>query len=130
MISSISKPKIPSKYAYVIKTSQLENTLADNDITIYIDLVYWLPQVIGSIFEVYFWLPNENIAYNRLYIRAGALLKEDVFTARAKVTAVVLPEFVVWIKKILALPSDSPHLSDKLRFEAVINGDILKIHKL
>lgn len=51
----------------------LENFLINNDINTHVDLNYWLPQKIGSIFQVHFWLPNENISYERLYVRVGAL---------------------------------------------------------
>lgn len=129
VIKSVSKNKIPNNYRYVIKTQQLENIVSDNEINIHIDLVYWLPQIVGTILEVHFWPPNNRILYNRLYVRAGALLKDDVKYAREKVTEVVLPEFIIWTKKILSLPANSPYLEKQLYFNATINNKILKIIK-
>lgn len=40
MINSISKPKIPKEYIYVLKTSQLEEILIQNKIVIHVDLEY------------------------------------------------------------------------------------------
>lgn len=95
-INSISKPKLPKAYSYVLRSSQLDNLLISNNITIHTDLVYWLPQIIGSILEVHYWLPNNKVLYPRLYVRAGAL-----------------PEFSRWLKDI------SKHDCDALYFKAI-----------
>jgi hypothetical protein len=34
MITTISKPRIPKKYVYILKTKQLEDLLAENNIDI------------------------------------------------------------------------------------------------
>ena len=125
MINSIEKAKIPFQYGYVLKTGQLENLLQDNNIDIHVDLRYWFAQNIGSILDAHYWLPNENIEYFRLYIRAGALLKQDIFIARKKMEEIVLPEFVSWVKNILVLPDNSPSLKHNLYFNAdFCNGDV------
>lgn len=113
MISSISKEKIPKDYSFVLKTSQLEELLRDGNINTDVTLHYWKPQLIGSIFEVHYWLPNENIPYNRLYIRAGAILSKDIHFARESLFTKGLPEFIKWIKNIEQLEESSTHYSQR-----------------
>ena len=125
MITTISKPRIPKKYVYILKTKQLEDLLAENNIDIHIDLQYWLPQIIGSIFEVHFWTPRANIPYNRLYIRAGGLPKEDSQLARITMAEIVLPQFLSWLKPKIALLENTKHLHDEFYFNAEYkNGEV------
>ena len=129
MIESISKDKIPKQYGFVLKTEQLNFVLNENNINIHTDLIYCFsqPKYIGNIFEAFFWTPNENVPYNRLYIRAGVLQKENVFRARIEMKEVVFPEFVLWIKAIMNLPSNSPFYGEELIFEALYINDELQI---
>ena len=126
MIKSISKPKIQRGYVYVLKTGQLEKLLADNNIDIHVYLVYWRPQT-NSIFEVHYWFPNQNVEYERLYIRAGALPKEDVPLAREKLETIVFPKFVEWITDMLAQPDNSTKLDNDLYFNAIYKNKGLEL---
>lgn len=99
-LSSISKPKLPKAYSYVLRSSQLNDLLVSDGITIHTDLVYWLPQIIGSIFEVHYWSPNLKVPYPRLYVRAGALPKSDIQKARILMSSEVLPTFRIWLEDI------------------------------
>ena len=76
MIESVSKPKLPKRLSYVLKTSQLEKAVLDAGIDCHLDLVYWQPQSGGSILEAHYWLPNENVAHPRVYVRAGVAPSE------------------------------------------------------
>jgi len=107
MISSITKPKISSDYVFVLKTMQLEEILKNNDIKTDTVLVYWKPKVIGSILEAHYWLPNKNNPFNRLYIRAGVVLKKDIQNAREGMLNDILPAFVEWINNIEQLEKSS-----------------------
>jgi len=131
-MGSISKQKIPNNYSYVLKTGQLKKLLVDNNIRIHIDLNYCLAFNIeqDSIFEAHYWFPNENIPYDRVYIRAGALPKENILNAREKLEKKVLPEFAVWIKNILSLPDNSTLLKHDLRFHAIFhtNDVFINLH--
>ncbi|MCL2678497.1 MAG: hypothetical protein FWE85_05540 [Clostridiales bacterium] len=129
MIEIISKPKIPKQYGFVLKTEQLRVALEENNINTHTDLNYCFYQQIGSIFEVFFWPPNENIPYNRLYIRAGALPREKIFLAREKLKSIVLPEFVSWVKEIINLPINSPYQGVQFRFEASFIDNAVEIIK-
>ncbi|MEH7403653.1 hypothetical protein V7148_22115 [Gottfriedia acidiceleris] len=126
MINSISKPKIPKNYKYILKTSQLEEVLKENKCTIHVDLEYWLPQKIGNILEVHYWLPNSNVPYSRLYIRAGALDNKDVHEAREVMIKTVYPEFIKWLEYYLKLPENAPQLFKKPYFCAVYEENKVK----
>jgi hypothetical protein len=103
----------------------LDDLLKNNNFMIHTDLIFWLPKVIGTIFEVYFWFPNENVPYNRLYIRTGALLKDCAQSARIEMNTIVFPKFEIWLKGILQLPNNSTHLSGTPYFNAeYINGTV------
>ena len=108
-----------------LKTSQLEEIIKNEDIKTDVTLEYWKPQIIGSILEVHYWLHNENIPYNRLYIRAGALLKNDVQSAKK---GLVLPEFLKWIKNIEQLDESSTHKTERY-FEGYYENNKVLISK-
>ncbi|MBX3416875.1 MAG: hypothetical protein KF851_04665 [Pirellulaceae bacterium] len=118
MIDSISKPKLPKGLSYVLKTSQLENALRDAGIDCHVDLVYWVPQSGGSILEAQYWLPNENVAYPRVYLRTGAVLSNARLPASEALLNRAIPQFVAWLKGILDLPDDSSALQGTLYFNA------------
>lgn len=126
-ISSINKPKIPKEYAYVLQSSQLNKLLLDSNFSIHTDLLFWLPQIIGSIFEVHYWLPNENNPYCRLHIRAGALKIEYVKAAKEVMNSTILPQFAIWLRDIIKLPNSSPILNKDLYFNAVFKDGKLEI---
>ncbi len=118
MIDSISKPKLPKGLSYVLKTSQLENALRDAGIDCHVDLVYWVPQSGGSILEAHYWLPNENVAYPRVYLRTGAVLSNARLPASEALLNRAIPQFVAWLQRILDLPDGSPALQATLYFNA------------
>ena len=127
LIKSISKPKLPKGYAYILQSSQLNKLLSENHFSIHTDLIYWTPQVLGSIFEVHYWLPNENVQYTRLYIRAGALKSNDANMAKEAMINIVLPQFAIWLDKILKLPDNSPILNETPYFNAVFKENKIEI---
>ncbi|WP_088044593.1 hypothetical protein [Bacillus sp. EAC] len=126
MISSISKPKIPKEYTYILKTSQLEEILMQNKYTIHVDLVYWIPAEIGSILEVHYWLPTSNLPYSRLYIRAGALRTKDVKEAREEMITSVFPEFIKWLDFHMKLPDNAPQFFKTPYFSAIYENNNIK----
>jgi hypothetical protein len=118
MIDSVSKPKVPRGLSYVLKTSQLEHALTEANIECYVQLVYWVPQAGGSILEGHYWLPNENVSYPRVYVRAGTVPSALRATASVALVDSALPLFVDWLQGILALPEQSPALLETLYFNA------------
>ena len=122
MISSISKPKIPNDYSYVLKTKQLEDLLVENNIDTPIDLYYSLAD---TIITAYYYPPNYRVPYCRFCVVAGALLRDDVFFARDKMKETILPELAIWMNNILNLPENSTTLlsRDNLRFIAKLRNN-------
>ncbi len=118
MLDSISKPKLPQGFSYVLKTSQLVNILSAADIDCHVNLQYWMPQGGGSILEAHYWLPNQNIRFPRVYVRAGVVPSRLRSAAAEYLMESALPSFVAWLQAILALPADSPALYDRPYFNA------------
>lgn len=129
VIHSISKPNISKDYVYILRSSQLNELLLSNNFSIHTDLIYRLPSGTGSILEVFYLLPNNNVPYERLYVRAGALLKNEVQVARALMVDKVLPEFRRWLDDILQLPENSPILSQEIYFDAVYKSGEVRISR-
>jgi len=118
MIQTVSKPKLPKGLSYVLKTSQLEKALSEARIDCHVDLVYWLPQSGGSILEGNYWLANENVPHPRLYVRAGTVPSGLRAAASEALTESALPQFIDWLRGIIALPDKSPRLHETLYFNA------------
>jgi hypothetical protein len=122
MIDSVSRPKLAKGLSYVLKTSQLAKAFSDAGIDCHVDLVYWVPRIGGSILEGHYWLPNENVPYPRVYVRAGVVPSPSRLAALEALLAIALPEFVRWLQGILALPDESPALNGTLYFNAAYTG--------
>ena len=127
MINSVSKPKLPKGLAYVLKTPQLEHSLDEAGIEIHVDLKYWRPQRIGSILEGHYWVPNANVPYSRVYVRAGCVQSEHRSTACDGLLKTALPGFMNWLTRIVALPEGSPQLATELYFNAVFSDGKITI---
>lgn len=127
MIDSVAKPKPPKGSSYVLKTSLLKQALEDAGVECHVDLDYWIPQGGGSIFEAEYWLPNENVPYPRVYIRAGVVPTDSYESAMNAMVSTVLPAFIQWIRRILALPEQSPELHLKPYFNATYTETGLNI---
>src|SRR5262249_16181435 len=112
---------------YVLKTSDLSRALANAGIDCHIDLHYWCPQGGGSILEGMYWLPNENVSYPRVYVRAGVVSSGAYKAARQALVASAVPEFVNWLRGILALPKNSPALYSSPYFNATFSDKGLTI---
>src|SRR5262249_35176468 len=118
MIDSVSRPKLAKGLSYVLKTSQLAKALSDAGIDCHVDLVDWVPQSGGSILEGHYWLPNENVPYPRVYVRAGVVPCALRAAASEALLDSALPQFVKWLRGIIALPDESPALHGTLYFNA------------
>jgi hypothetical protein len=127
MIESISKPKLPKGLAYSLKTSQLVRALDDAGVDIHIDLVYWRPQVLGSILEAHYWLPNKNVPYPRVYVRAGCVPAVQRAAASESLSEAAIPQFIDWLTGILNSPANSTRLCGEPYFNATYINDRLSI---
>jgi hypothetical protein len=127
MISEITKPKIPKKYAYVLKTNQLKQLLEDRNITIDVQLAFWLPEKTGSILEAHFRFPNEIMPHNHIYTLAGALFRSDVQSAKEQLVSIVFPAFIKWLDFYTHLPCDSTHFLNRPYFNAIYSDKGISI---
>lgn len=123
---SINKPKIKKGLSYALQTSMLKDAIDETGLDCNIDLIYWMPQKISvgeTILECFYWLPNENIDYDRFYIRAGTVKSENRKAARELLKEKVIPRFIDWLTKIKSLPSNSTKLKHNMYFNAVFKDN-------
>jgi len=99
----------------------------DADIKIDTHLLYWIPESGGSILEAFYWLPNENVSYPRLYMRAGVVPNQEHKKAFELLQNEALPAFTEWLTFLTALADDSTLLNEKLYFNASYVEGHLKI---
>jgi hypothetical protein len=101
----IEKSSLPKGMSSALKSSVLVRALSEAGIELDTELIHGSG---GIFFDAHFWPPNQNVSYERLYVRAGAVQASASREARAYIEDSVVPEFVAWVKNILALPSNSP----------------------
>jgi len=121
----VEKRKKPKHLSYVLKTSLLERVLREADVKIDTHLIYCIPESGGSILEAFYWLPNENVSYPRLYMRAGVVPNQEHKKAFELLQNEALPAFLKWLSFLTTLPDGSTLLNDKPYFNAsYIEGDL------
>ena len=97
--------KIPKRYGYVLKPSSLVNALRAAGVEIDVQLTRHHSK---GLFDVHYWAPSPNAAYERLYITSGTVMVEDLKVIRTKVDNEAIPELVEWISNILSFDPNSP----------------------
>ncbi len=109
----IEKVKIAKGMSYPLKSSHLESALNSAKITIDTHLIQG-----GSshLFECFFWPPSQNVNYERLYIRTAPVSSNLTKEANHFIESTVIPEFMAWLAKLLALPLNSPIRQQQQRF--------------
>ena len=129
MEMTISKPPIRKGLSYVLKTSWLQQIMEENGLNCHVDLNYWVPQSGGSILEAEYWLPNANIPYPRVYVRAGALPSDQRRVAADSMLNTVLPAYAKWLGAVLKLPRNSPALHAKPWFCATFDAGNVQVRQ-
>jgi hypothetical protein len=114
----VEKPKLPKGLSYALKTSFLQAELDKAQIDCYIHMIYWRPQSGHSILEAQYWLPNQNVPYARVYVRAGVVPSGLRMAASNAMVKIILPSFIEWLSRIIALPANSPVLHSEPFFNA------------
>ena len=109
----IEKEKLPKGFTYPLKSSLFKCATDKAEITTYMSLNYSINSIL---FEAYYWLPNSIVDYDRFYIRTGAVESPDSKKAREYLDRYVIPDFIVWSREILNLPSNSPRFNEQLHF--------------
>ena len=123
----VEKQKTPKHLSYVLRTSLLERVLREADVKIDTHLIYWIPENGGSILEAFYWVPNENVSFARLYVRAGAVPNQEHKKAFELLQKQALPALAEWLTFLIALPDESPLLNDKPYFNASYSQGDLRI---
>lgn len=129
VMMTVKKPKLRKGLSYVLKTSLLQEALDQARIDCHVDLKYWTPQSGSSVLEAHYWLPNGNVEYPRVYLRAGVVPITERQAALDALRCDILPAFISWLSRIIALPKGSPKLHGDLYFNATYeDGEIGIIH--
>ena len=87
----IQKDKIRKGFGYPLKSSLLEKALLEADITTDVHLIYGNN---SRLFEAFYWVPNENVPFDRFYVRTGAFEASRVSELRAELESSIIPEFI------------------------------------
>jgi hypothetical protein len=119
------KPKPPQGLSYVLKSSLLEAALEQAKITCQVDLTYGCGEAL--ILRAWYWVPSSMAPYPRVYVQAGVVPSSQRKAAADALGEKVLPAFVAWLSKILALPDNSTAWHGRLVFEATFSHGIIKI---
>jgi hypothetical protein len=128
---TIEKPKLQKGLSYALKTSILKEAIEATGIDCNIDLDYWNPYRIPvgeTILECHYWLPNENVDYDRFYIRAGTVKSENRKIAQELLKDEVIPQFIDWLSKIKSLPENSTKLKHNMYFNSVFKDNSVEIY--
>ena len=128
VLKSVSKPKLRKGMSYVLKTMQLDEALATAKLNPHVDLNYWHPRGGGSILQAFYWLPNDRIDHDRVYVRAGCVQSEQQRDAAAALAGEGLPRFISWVRTLVALPRNSVVSQQKPFFDATYGPDGLTVH--
>jgi hypothetical protein len=126
----IDKPKLRKDLSYALKTSILKDAIDASGIDCNIHLNYWNPYDIPAgetILECFFWLPNENVDYDRFYVRAGTVKSEDRKIAQELLKEKVIPKFIDWIRNTTSQPANSTALKHNAYFNAVFKDSAVTI---
>ena len=123
VLRSVTKPPLRTGLSYVLKTTQLDTALATAKLAPHVDLSYWEPSGGGSILQAFYWLANESIDQNRVYVRAGCVPSQQRRDAAAALTNEGLPSFIAWVRTLVALPANAPMLHQRPFFDATYGSD-------
>ncbi|MEA1619166.1 hypothetical protein SOQ14_09565 [Erythrobacter sp. T5W1-R] len=96
--------KLAKGQSYPLRPTVLEAALACANIQIDLHLI----RTPGDLFDAHFWPPNANIPYERLYVRAGSVPREQAAEARHGMETVVIPRLIAWLANIMAQDQKSP----------------------
>jgi hypothetical protein len=80
---------------------------------------------IETVVGLLYWLPNKNVLYDRVHLVSGVVYSASRVAALEALVSTVLPEFIMWIQTILAVPEESTAWNDgwgvrKLRFNGLL----------
>jgi hypothetical protein len=100
----IEKKKLAKGLSYPLHPAVLEGALSTLGVAAKANLMQGGG---AALFECFFWPPNPNAPYERLYIRTAAVPGGRANAARSLIEDSVLPEFCAWLQDILDLSPNS-----------------------
>jgi hypothetical protein len=103
----IEKPRAPKGRSYVVASSLLITPIRAAGIDCQLCLTFRPDSRLPG-FDVYYWAPNENIAYPRIAFFIGTVPAQQRRVVLDKLAAVGIPAVVQWLKALVALPENSP----------------------
>lgn len=127
----VEKPKTWKGLSYPLKSSVLKNALEIANVDCNIQLQYWTPQRRDenyNILECEFWPANENVDYDRFYIRAGVVKSEKRKLAETLLINEGIPKLVELIKNKISLTSNSTSKTQTGYFLVIFNNDKIFIN--
>ena len=105
--------RLPKGMGFALKPSVLSDFLMSENIALQWSLHR---NRTGTFFECFFWPPNPNVSYERLYFRASALPAAAVSEARAYLEAEVMAALQIWLRDLLSEPLHSTRRREKQLF--------------
>jgi hypothetical protein len=104
---------LPKGRCYPLNPTASKAALAGANICIDLHLI----SSPGDLFDAYFWPPNANVSYERLYVGAGSVPTERAAEAGRRMETVVMPSLVKWVAGILAQDGNSPVRREQQRID-------------
>ncbi|PSR54084.1 hypothetical protein AHMF7605_11405 [Adhaeribacter arboris] len=123
---TIEKPKIRKGMSYALQTSLLQEALRDFPFDINVLLKYRIPNHFDDKFPIFsceLWPPNPRVDQERYYIVISPIKPEDKKRVEELVKQKVLPEFLTWLKRRVALPDNSTYRDQRHYFKAIFSND-------
>ena len=127
----IEKAQTWKGLSYPLKTSMLKDALEKNKVDCNMHLVYCTPQQHDekyNVIECHYWLANQNVDYDRFYIRAGVVKSEKRKLAETLLINEVLPKLIDFIKNKIKLSPNSTTKDKQDSFQAVFVDDKILIN--
>lgn len=109
----VEKAKLPKGMSYPMKTSVLHDAFMAAGIEVDTQIILAPSKIF---FDAYYWLPNDRLPYDRIYIRIGTIPNAEAHAARNYVEGVVIPELIAWLQNVLALPPESTQYHQEHNF--------------
>jgi len=96
--------KLPKGQSYPLRPYVLSTALADAGV----EIDTYLVRSPGSLSDAHFWPPNENVPFERLYVRTGSVPYQELAVARQWMENIAVPKLAEWVVGILSGDKMSP----------------------
>jgi hypothetical protein len=117
----VTRAKLAKGMSYPTNSSTLAEALDAAGITLSASLDY---HHAGRFLHAYFWPPNPNVPYERLYMQVGSVPTVRARLARRYFQLSVLPSLIHWVQNILGRPQDGPIRREQQLFARSLPDDL------